>query len=218
MAFPLGTALSLQGIVFVVGWVAGPSAVVLFSTYRTMTRFPFQMMGMISSSIWPELSRSLGAGNVAQARKLHRIAVSSSVWVVFVALAALFVLAKPILRLWTGGEIPFEPGVFLILAGVVLANSAWSTSSVVSLSVNRHQKIALTYLIGTTGALVLAVGLGQIGGLRGVAAALFVIDTAMLYPVLKGSMNLTEDKVSDFVRWVVIAPHRSFESALRRSR
>ena len=60
MAIPLGNALSIQGFVLVVGWLAGGPGVVLFSTYRTMTRFPLQLMGMISSSVWPELSRSLG--------------------------------------------------------------------------------------------------------------------------------------------------------------
>lgn len=101
MAFPVGNALSIQGFVLVVGWIAGGSGVALFSTYRTMSRFPFQMMGMVNASVWPELSRSFGAGDVKQARTLHRIAVSSSVWLVLVSEIAVLVLLEPILRIWT---------------------------------------------------------------------------------------------------------------------
>lgn len=218
MAFPLGNALSIQGFVLLVGWLAGGPGVVLFSTYRTMTRFPLQMMGMISSSVWPELSRSLGSGNIAQARKLHRIAVTSSVWLVTSSEAALVVVGGLILRLWTGGEIPFERGLLLILAAEVVANSVWYTSSVVSVAVNRFEKIAVAYLAGTAGALALSLGLGQLWGLKGVAASLFAIDVAMSYLVLRQSMDLTQDRMSDFTRWFVAAPFKSIAFVARRSR
>ena len=216
MAFPLGNALSIQGFVLVVGWLAGGPGVVLFSTYRTMTRFPLQMMGMISSSVWPELSRSLGSGNITRARKLHRIAVTSSVWLVMSAEAALLVLGGLILRLWTSGEVPFELGLLFILAAEVVANSVWSTSSVVSVAVNRFEKIAVAYLAGTAGALALSSGLGQLWGLEGVAASLFAIDIAMSYLVLRRSMDLTQDRMSDFARWFAGAPVD--RNRLRRSR
>lgn len=218
MAFPLGNALSIQGFVLVVGWLGGGPGVVLFSTYRTMTRFPLQMMGMISSSVWPELSRSLGSGNVARARKLHRVAVTSSVWLVVSAEAALLVFGGPILRLWTAGEVPFELGLLFILAAEVAANSVWSTSSVVSVAVNRFEKIAVAYLVGTAGALALAVGLAQLWGLEGVAASLFVIDVAMSYLVLRQSLDLTQDRMSDFAHWFAAASCKSIAIALRRSR
>jgi O-antigen/teichoic acid export membrane protein len=213
MAFPFGNALSIQGFVLVAGWLAGGAGVVLFSTCRTMTRFPLQLMGMISSSVWPELSRLLGVGNVTQARKLHRIAVTSSVWVVVCGEAAVLVLGALILRLWTRGQVPYERGLFVVLAAEVVANSVWSTSSVVSMAVNRFGKIAVAYLVGTAGALALSVGLGQLWGLEGLAASLFVIDLAMCYLVLRQSMDLTQDRMSDFARWFVVAPFKSIAIA-----
>lgn len=43
MGFPIGHALSLQGMVTVVGIVLGPGVVVVFTTSRTLTRFVWQI-------------------------------------------------------------------------------------------------------------------------------------------------------------------------------
>lgn len=217
MAFPVGNALSIQGFVLVVGWLAGGPAVVMFSTYRTMTRFPLQMMGMINNSAWPELSRAFGEEDITRARKLHRMALVTSVWLMLLAMAALLVLAEPLLRIWTAGQVPFERGLFLVLAAEVVANSAWYTSSVVSLSVNRFERIAVAYLVGTTVALAVSEGLGKLGGLLGIASALFMLDVLMSFVVLPQSMRLTDDDMPSLTRWFAAAPFRLIALALRRS-
>lgn len=217
MAFPLGNAMSIQGFVLVVGWLVGGPGVVLFSTYRTMTRFPLQLMYMISNSVWPELSRSFGAGDILRARKLHRMAVTSSVWIALIAMPTLFLLAGPILQLWTDGRIPFDESLFAILAAVVLADSVWFPSSVVAVSINKHKLIAAAFLLSTVGAVALSVPLGRLGGLDGVASALFVIDIVMSFVVLPKSMELTDDSLHDFAHWFATAPRKSIAAALRWS-
>lgn len=215
MAIPISNALSIQGFVLVVGSLAGGSGVVLFSTYRTMTRFPLQIVGMVSNSVWPELSRSFGEGDIGLARKLHRVAVTSSVWLVLIATAAIVVLAEPILRLWTAGQVPFERGLFLVLAAAAVTNSLWSASSVVPASVNRFESIARVLVAGTVGALALAVGLGMRYGLQGISGALLAADVLVLIVVWPLSMSLTEDTPSDFVRWFAAAPRKSVTFLLR---
>jgi O-antigen/teichoic acid export membrane protein len=85
-------------------------------------------------------------------------------------------------------------------------------------AVNRFEKIAVAYLVGTVGALALSVGLGQLWGLEAVAASLFVIDLAMSYLVVRQSLELTEDRMSDLVHWFATAPCKSIAIALRWSR
>ena len=75
-----------------------------------------------------------------------------------------------------------------------------------SVAVNRFGKIAVAYLAGTAGALALSMGLGQLWGLEGVAASLFVIDAAISYLALQRSMDLTQDRMSEFARWFAAAP------------
>ena len=47
MAFPVGYALSLQGVAIVIGVLLGPVAVVAFSTLRTLSRLSVQLIGVI---------------------------------------------------------------------------------------------------------------------------------------------------------------------------
>ncbi len=48
LAFPAGNALSIQGMVLVIGISLGPVAVATFSTMRTLTRFAFQIIDRFS--------------------------------------------------------------------------------------------------------------------------------------------------------------------------
>lgn len=75
----------------------------------------------------------------------------------------------------------------------------------------------MIYLLATTAALALSVVLGESQGLYGVALALLLIDVLMSLPVLRRSMELTQDRPSDFVRWIVVSPRRSIGVVLRRT-
>ena len=68
MAFPVGNAISLQGLTVVVAMVLGPVAVVTFSTMRTLSRVGFQVLNAIARTLWPELSKAFGAGDINLAR------------------------------------------------------------------------------------------------------------------------------------------------------
>ncbi len=78
MSFPLVNALSLQGVLVVIGYVMGPIAVVTFNTARTISRSAAQGMNLINNSIWPEMSAAFGAGAMDVARMLHRRACQIS--------------------------------------------------------------------------------------------------------------------------------------------
>jgi O-antigen/teichoic acid export membrane protein len=59
-AFPLGDALSLQGMLILVGVVLGPSSVVVFATLRTLTRFGLQFANAINRIVQAEISATYG--------------------------------------------------------------------------------------------------------------------------------------------------------------
>ena len=146
MGFPIGHALSLQGMVTVVGIVLGPGVVVVFTTSRTLTRFVWQILNAITNTIWVELSTAFGANDIALARSLHRRACQAAMWLAVVSSAVLFFAGPLIFRLWTRGKVPFDPTLFGLLLLVVIANSFWSTSYAVLVSVNRHQSWLLFML------------------------------------------------------------------------
>lgn len=206
MGFPIGHALSLQGMIMVVGIVFNPAAVVLFSTSRTLTRFVWQVLNAITNTIWVELSTAFGTNEIALARSLHRRACQAAMWLAVASSAALFVAGPLIFRLWTRGKVPFDPTLFGLLLLVVVANSFWSTSYVVLLAVNRHQRLAIVYVAATGLSLAIALLLTRLMGLHGTALSLLVIDVFMSAYVVTRSLALVQDTLPAFIRFVLIPP------------
>jgi len=206
MGFPIGHALSLQGVLTIVGIVLGPAAVTLFSTSRTLTRFVWQVLNAITNTIWVELSTAFGAGDITMARSLHRRACQAAMWLAVASSAALFFAGPLIFRLWTRGKVPFDPALFGLLLLVVVANSFWSTSYVVLLAVNRHQKLAAVYVAATALSLTIALVLTRLMGLHGTALALLVIDLFMSTYVVTRSLALVQDTLPEFIKFVLTPP------------
>lgn len=206
MGFPLGTALSLQGIVMVVGTLLGPVAVVVFSTSRTLSRFVWQLLNAITSTVWVELSTAFGAGDIALARHLHRWTCQVSIWISIPTCLALLASGGLIFRLWTHGKIPFDPTLFSLLLVVVICNSFWSASYITLLSVNRHQQLALVYTFATGLSLAIGVVLTRLIGLHGTALALLVIDVFMSSYVVTRSLALVHDTLPAFVKSILTPP------------
>lgn len=208
MAFPLGYALKNQGIVIVIGRFLGPVAVVVFTTARTLTNAAFQLMGIIHSSVWPEMSAAFGAGDLYLAKGLHRHSCRVSFWLSLGAAAGLFFLGDRIYRLWIHGKVEFHLPLFYTLLMVIVANSLWYTSSMVPMAINRHQRTALWFLVGTGMSLVLATWMLPRFGLAGAGSALLVIDVVMLLHVLPNSLALVQDRFAEFILVVMKPPYR----------
>ncbi len=200
MAFPIGSALSLQGFTIVVGATLGATAVVVFSTTRTITRVALQAMGSINSSIWPELSRSVGSGRLDEARAILRRSVQLALVGSLSLVLGLALFGVAIIRWWTHGLV--DPPVLLlfILLLVILANSTWYTLSAVLAATNRHHRLAIVYLIGTTAALLGAVPLSSAFGPAGAAIALLAIDMAMVAYVFPAALRVVQDAPGRFLR------------------
>lgn len=207
MAFPLGNALSIQGMLLIVGIVLGPLAVTVFSTTRTLTRVGFMILETIRQSIWPEMSAAFGAENWAYARKLHGKACQVSVLLCAAAVLFLAIFGRRIYVIWTHRSVTFSPSLFYTLLAVVIADSLWSASSVTSLACNAHQAIAAAYLGGTVISLALAyISMTRLG-LLGPALALLIIDIPMTRYVLRNSLSVLHDTPRGFFHELCTAPN-----------
>jgi len=206
MAFPAGNALSIQGMLIVVGIVLGPVAVTAFSTLRTLTRFAFQILEAIKNAIWPELSAAFGAENWEFARRLHRRACQAALWLCLAAVGFLLVAGPRIYIAWTHGRVPLDLTLFRLLLVVVVVNSFWYTSSSVAIACNGHQRIAIAYLLGTSASIGIGYVLTQRLGLTGAAVALLAVDAVMSWYVLRNSLTILSDSASGFFRNLVALP------------
>ena len=217
MALPIGNALSLGGFAIVIGSTMGAAAVVVFSATRTVTRVVLQAMGSITNSIWPELSRSVGGGHLDEARTILRRAVQAVVALSLSLGVALAMLGPSIIRWWTHGLVDPPPGLLWVLLFVMIGNTFWSALSVVLAATNRHKRMAVVYLLGTTLAMFAAIPLSSTFGLVGAAMALLAIDAVMVVYVLPASLRVVQDVPADFLRALLEVPGaiRSVRSGLR---
>lgn len=215
MAFPLGNALVLQGMVIAISVTLGPAVLVAFSVVRTISRIALQLMGLINASVWPELSRAFGSGNLELVRKLHRVSSQISFWLTSLMIIFLLATGNWLIRIWTHGKVEVDHVFFGIMMAVIFANSFWFTSSVVLVSVNKHQHMAGLYLTGACIALLLASILLPRIGLDGAAISLFSIDAFMAWYVLSSSLAITEDELSKFIKNLVRPQLSSLAMALR---
>lgn len=202
MALPLGNALALQAPLLIIGSAMGPSAVAMFAAIRTMARVPIQVVNVLNSSIWPELSRAHGAGDVALLRKLHR--ANWGVTVLLVSLAGFLIVGCGpwAARLWLGPGAPFSQGVLFGLMVVMVLSAVWNVSSVVLAAINAHASFGLLYVAINAAGMLLAWLGAQYFGWYGLIPSLALVELLLLLWVLPKVLALTGDSLGLLVRSV----------------
>ncbi|GAB3252244.1 hypothetical protein GCM10027347_11190 [Larkinella harenae] len=202
--FALANAMILQGSTLLIGAFMTPVQVVIYTALRTLSNFIRQLMNLLTSAIWPELTRALVAHDFSKAVVLHRRVCQVAFWISLLGLLLLELANGPILAVWTNGTVqPVQP-VFTLLLLATLPYSLWLTSATIAISVNRHQSIALSFVLSSLGALLAAAWLVPRYGLTGMAAGLLIGDCVMLFPVFRNSLSiLLEERVSKLLPAIV---------------
>jgi O-antigen/teichoic acid export membrane protein len=204
MAFPAGQALSFQGFTILIGAMLGPIAVVSFSTLRTLSRLSVQVLGMIANTLWPELSRAFGEGDVDLARRLHRLAWQASLGLALPGGAMLWILGPFIYRVWIHHNVNFNASCFHVLLLVAIASSLWTVSSVILMSNNGHSRIAVAYVAATAVSLGLASLLIPALATTGAAIALLLTEVWMTWIVLDKALQHSQDSLKTFFSAIVV--------------
>jgi O-antigen/teichoic acid export membrane protein len=204
MAFPVGQALSFQGFTILIGAMLGPIAVVSFSTLRTLSRLSVQVLGMIANTLWPELSRAFGEGDVDLARRLHRLAWQFSLGLALVGGTMLWILGPFIYRVWIHHNVNFNASCFHVLLLVAIASSLWTVSSVILMSNNGHSRIAAAYVAATAVSLGLASLLIPALATTGAAIALLLTEVWMTWIVLDKALQHSQDSLKTFFSAIVV--------------
>jgi O-antigen/teichoic acid export membrane protein len=201
LGFPLGNALSMQGAVLIVGSILGSAQVATFVTFRTITRAVNQLMSLINNAYAPELSRAYGAGDMSIFKHMYAKACQSSLLLSFAVVIFLFIFGEFLIRIWTVGKIDPDFGLLTAFVCSAALNSLWFTPSVILAATNKHQKMAIAYLIGTSLCLILTFLTISTAGLIGVAIAQSISELVMIAFVLTSVTRLFKIQIKDiFVR------------------
>lgn len=186
LALPIGTAISLQAMVVIVGIKAGAAAVPAFSATRTLTRVAVQLTGMVSTAAMPLFG---AAGSTRRDRDQSALIVVTLIGAGAILLPSFVVLClfgTALVALWTGGAIVPSNALVAAMAGVVVFNGTWMALGNLLLAVNRHEGFARAYIVLSLAALALAWWLGEAYGSLGAALALLILDALMSTVVIAG--------------------------------
>lgn len=205
-AFPLGNALNLQGMLILVGAVLGPSAVAVFATLRTLTRFGLQLVSAVNRTVQAEISAAYGKGDSNLQLRLHHLACQAALCATVATALVLAVFGSWILALWTDGAVGMDGTLFYLLLAVLIARGMWEASLMLTYATNRHQRIALAYV--GVGIVVFPAAYLAINavGLTGAGGVLLVGELAVAACVFRVSLGLLNEQPGDFARALAIAP------------
>jgi O-antigen/teichoic acid export membrane protein len=161
MAFPVGNAISIQGMTLIVGHLFGAPFLAVFSTYRTITRALVQGVTVIGRSLWPEISRRFGAGDLRNVISIYKKGTLASVCLAVLLCTFMFFCGEPLLRLWTGGRIPYESGLFRLFLLATALTSIWQMGMIVLSATNSHSTLSIAYVFGANLSLLLSWSLAE---------------------------------------------------------
>jgi len=156
LALPVGNAILLQGTTLVVGFNFGPAAVAIFNSCRTLSRIPVQILTTFSRSIWPELSRSYGAGDMQVLTSLYRRSRGIAMIGSAIACTGLYAASPVILRVWSHSTISFDAGLVGLFCATAFAGCVWQIEQVLLSATNTHVGISTWYFLMSLAAVLLS--------------------------------------------------------------
>ena len=202
----LGNALSIQGIIIVIGALFSPVAVVVFGTIRTMIRVGTQLVSALCLNVMPEISTAFGAGDTARVQKLHDRVCQLALWTAATIALGLLLFGAPLLRLWTLGAVTLQWPVFAPLLAAMVVNGVSLASMMLVYSTNRHGRTAVVYVLVNAAVLAAAYSLGPWAGLPGIAVFLLVAEILLAGYVISQSLRLLHETPSQFLMMVLRPP------------
>ena len=178
---PISFALTLQGTTLVVGLFLGPSAVVIFATYRTISRSITQFVGAIAHSLWPQFTQLYALGekkilSVKIAKWSHRSAVISITMSIITLL-----FSNQILEYWTHGRVALDISLLALLLFTSSISAATNIFYIFSISTNNYGRLPFAYISVAFISLIIVATGARFGGVLGVALASIFIESVLYF-------------------------------------
>ncbi len=144
MMFPLGLAMTLQGMILIIGHILNPESVVLFNIYRTLTRITVQVITVINQSIWPEISYAFAEKKIDVVKKLTKNSQNLCLFFGSIMLFCLYFLNEIIIDFWLNKTVLYNNNLLNLLLLSTLIHIVWQPFWVAQMALNMH--IIFSYL------------------------------------------------------------------------
>lgn len=180
LAFPLGTAINLQGMLLLVGSIFGLAAVPIFSATRTITRMITQLAVLTGKALSPEISALYGARKHAEANALSARVFAVVIPGSIVLATVIGYAGEAILTYWSHGQLANDEVLLWSLITVALLSAMWQLDSVRLTATNNHQRIATMFFVVTLLTIPTSMLGAKLAGLPGLTSGLVVAELAMV--------------------------------------
>lgn len=147
LSLTLATSVSLQGMVLVLGWVAGPAVAAVFGAARFLARIPLQFSGLVVRASLPELTRAQIDADDVLVSRLNRLNIVTALapTLPFVPLLAIF--GPMLLSALSGNELDAAWWLFALLATTTALGALWQAAASPLLAANRQSRFAYAYSV-----------------------------------------------------------------------
>jgi O-antigen/teichoic acid export membrane protein len=183
MSQSFAQVVMIQGPVIVLGTLAGPTQVVVFSTCRTLTRLGTSVTNLFNASFLPEYSATYFQYK-ARFSKSVRLHFMIALLCIICYVVSCSILGPSVVEYWTKGVVKPEFSWFFALTLSVAAEMTWTTLFIPIASINRHIMTANIFgLISVIYISVISLFVGSFG-LLGISVLLVSSHCLMILVVL----------------------------------
>ena len=177
---PVAQALLIQGPVLILGAVAGPAGVVLFSTARTLTRMGTAATNVLNNTFVTEYAYLFGLKRMAAFLALLRRHLLSAVVMGVIYAGGVMLFGRWALDLITHGKAVPELALLALMAGGVAGEMLSSSLLTPLTAANRHPAASHFLLLASGIGIALCYPAARLAGLDGVAGALLATQLLVL--------------------------------------
>jgi len=175
----ISVAVSVQGMVQIVGLTLGAVQVVIFSTIRTIVNTIKQMMTVFTFSTWPEIIRLDARHDSQKLFSLVKIVLRTVLIVMLLFFGVFHYWGEDIHRLWLRGRVEFNQLYLDLFLLYILQSVFWTTLSHILMALNKHIALSRIMLVSSGVTIILAYFGGIYWGLKGVIIALIAGEAAL---------------------------------------
>ena len=197
---PLADYLSTQFTLMVVQGSLAAGEASRFATHRTIVNLAMMVSGLLTSSMWPELTSLHARLQWDRLIKAHRSLTRMNMWLVGVIVIGMLPFIPIIYPSWTARRLELDDLTLTFLVSRMLLWGMWSASTILLCAINRQKSVAFV-LIGAA-VLTSAISILLIPqiGISGAALAQLIGDlcvSAWLVPWL--ASKEIHDRFADFL-------------------
>lgn len=190
MTIPISNMIYLHATTLIVASVSSPTVVATFGTMRTFTRMIPQIVSIAGRSNWSEITQAQAKKELGNFESIRKKVLIQTFLFTGVSVAFFALVGPSIYKMWTGGEIYFEPKIYYSLVTNSAAIALCYSVEVFLLATNRAKAYALATLSGTITQIILGYTFISIIGISALPLTSAIISLIVFLYLLHSIMEL----------------------------